>query len=480
MMLKGTIYLTGARAVFIITGFLLHVSLGRWLGPEQFGVFGVINSIVTVIELIFLTSIAKGVSRFIAEKEHSIRSIINSALAIQSLSGLAIFGILFFGADLIASLLYDQEMSTYFRMLSVLIPLAGLAFVYESTLNGIREFGRQAVVMVIFHISRLIGALSFVYMGLAVKGAVLGLIVADVIRFIVGRQFCTRLRSKGNYDRKRLIKFSLNMAVFSFAGIVLMNIDLIAVKIILKEDSMTGFYNAALTLSKMLSFMVGGLSVTLFPSIVKSIADNNKELTERYVNQSLKYLLLIIIPLTFLISATSEGLISFVYGKVYSVGAQPLSILIFGWAFLTIAMMFNTIILASNKPYVAAIIALLLIPANIFLNLMFIQRMGINGAAIATTIVYSINCIISGTYVLLRFKTLTNPVSVARILLSSIIIYLIAVFYPAEGFMLFANYIALSIVFFVLLIILGEITLEDIMNLKGSILKKLQKEKIAV
>src|SRR3989304_336065 len=224
-MIRGTIYITCSRAALILSGFVLNVIVGRWLGPEQFGVFGIINSIGTTIELILLSSLAKGVSKFIAENERSIRSIINGGLLIQAISGLFIFGVLFFGADLIASLLNDQEMAIYFRMLSLFIPIAGLAFVYESALNGIRYFGNQAVITIIFHITRLIGAIFFVYIGLAVK-------------------------------------------------------------VLLKDGAFTGFYNATLTISRMPSFMVGALGVTLFPLIVKSISENNEELTKRYISQS--------------------------------------------------------------------------------------------------------------------------------------------------------------------------------------------------
>jgi len=121
-----------------------------------------------------------------------------------------------------------------------------------------------------------------------------------------------------------------------------------------------------------------------------------------------------------------------------------------------------------------------LIPFSIVLNLTLIPIMGIDGAAWAATVTNIVGCALAGGYVYIRFNAFVNFASAVRILLASIITYLIAIFYPAEGFMLFANYIFLSIVFFVLLVILGEITIDDIMNLKGSVFKTLKKEKVAV
>ena len=476
-MFKGTIYLTGSRIVFIITGFLLNAMLGRWLGPEQFGIFGIINAVLTVFEVTIAASIARGVSKFVAENEASPRTVINGAFIIQAVSGIFIFAAVFFGADLIADLLQDHGLSGYFRMLAFLIPVTGLAIVYESSLNGIRAFGRQAVLILVFHISRLVWVLSFVVMGLAVKGAILGLIVAEITRLFVGRYFCRELGGKGSIGPMKLLEFGVQMGALSFTYVILMNIDLMAVKVILKESSLTGFYNAALTISKMPSFLMGALSATLFPSIVRSISENDRVLTEKYINQTMKYLLMIIMPLTFLISATTEGLIFFVYGSDYVPSAQPLSILIFGWAFLAISTVFNTIILATDKPYVAALIGLLLIPVSILLNLVLIQRMGINGAAWAATVTNVVGCALAGGYVYLCFNTLVKFASVARILLSSIVIYFLAILYPVSGALLLGKYFFLFPVFFILLFVFGEITIDDIINLKSSVFKILKKEK---
>jgi Na+-driven multidrug efflux pump len=123
---------------------------------------------------------------------------------------------------------------------------------------------------------------------------------------------------------------------------------------------------------------------------------------------------------------------------------------------------------------------LFLIPFSIFLNLTLIPIMGIDGAAWAATVTNIVGGALAGGYIYIRFNALVNFASVARILLSSIIIYLIAVFYPAKGFMLFANYMILSVVFFFLLILFKEITREDISAVKDKIFRIMQREKVTV
>ncbi len=479
-MFRGAFYMTIAKLVLVLTGFLLHTILGRWLGPEQFGIFGVINSFIVILEFILLASIARGVSKFIAEDEDKARTIINAGFKIQSVIGIAIFCIFFFGADLIANLLNDPILSVYFRMLSFLIPIAGFAVIYEFALNGVKAFGRQATILIIFHISRLIATLFFVYIELSVKGALMGIILSDIIRLLAGRYFCRDFRSKGDFPFKRLLTFSLHIGIYSIAGTLLFNIDLIAVKVLLKENLFAGLYTSALSIARMPWFIAGAVSMALFPLASKSISDGNDDLTKKYLSQTLRYVLAICIPFSFLINATSQSLVPMLFGQGYADAAAPLNILIIGMSFMTINTILNTVILAGERPFIAVAIGMSLVLIDIILNIFLVPEMGITGAAWATTITGITGCVLSGGYLFHRFGFRVNLGSAARILLSSVIIYFIATFYLAEGFMLFANYIALSIVFFVLLIILGEITLEDIMNLKGSILKKLQKEKIAV
>ncbi len=479
-MFRGTFYMTIAKLVLVLTGFLLHTILGRWLGPEQFGIFGIINSFIVMLEFILLASIARGVSKFIAEDEDKARTIINAGFKIQSVIGIAIFCIFFFGADLIANLLNDPELSVYFKMFSFLIPIAGFAVIYEFALNGVKAFGRQAIIMIIFHISRLIATLFFVYIGLSVKGAIMGLILSDIIRLLAGRYFCKDFRSEGDFPLKQLITFSLHIGIYSVAGTLLFNIDLIAVKVLLKENLFAGLYTSAQAIARMPWFIAGAISMALFPLVSRSISEGDDELTKKYLNQTLRYVLAICIPFSFLINATSQSLLPMLFGQVYADAATPLNILIFGMSFMTINTILNTVILASERPFVAVAIGMVLVLIDIILNIFLVPKMGINGAAWAATITGIAGCVLSGGYLFYRFNIRVNLASAARILLSSIIVYFIATLYLTEGFMLFANYIALSIVFFVLLIILGEFTIGDIMNLKGSILKKLQKEKIAV
>ena len=129
----------------------------------------------------------------------------------------------------------------------------------------------------------------------------------------------------------KIIKFAAPVILFSLAFNLVMSLDLFFVKAILREKAQVGFYTSAVALSKAPYFIFLALSSTLFPSIAKSTSNKgSEELTKRYINQSLRYVLIFLVPCAFIISATSRDLISLVYTGKYLTAAYPLSILIFG------------------------------------------------------------------------------------------------------------------------------------------------------
>lgn len=460
----------------MLSGCFLHAILARWLGPEQYGIFGIISAFIIMIEAILLGPVARGVAKFIAQNEESSRSIINGGLKTQGIISFTIFMIFFLCAQPIADLLNDSNLGQYIKIFSLLIPVSAFYFIYESALNGKKFFGKQAITGIIFSIVKVMAVIFFVYLGYGVIGAIYGLILADFIRLVIGRHFCRQLTSKGDFDQKKLNKFALQMVILSSTSVLLWNIDLMAVKILLKENLQTGLYVSAQTLARFPIFIFGPISMTLFPFIAKSISEGDKELTGKYIDRTFKYLSLLVIPIVLLVSATSSNLISLVYSKTYLPAAPSLSILIFGMAFITINKVTQTVIIAGSKPYVAVFIELLLVAISIFLNSKLIPMLGISGAAWATTITNLIGCVLSAGYVLWHYKALIEPVSVFRIVLASLVIYVIALASPSNGIFLFINYLGSFLIFLFLLFIFREISLEDVQLVKSFIIRMVNRQ----
>lgn len=62
----GTIYLMFAQAAFVASGYAIHIGLARLLGPWDYGIYAVVISLMTMVNLILTTGIPQAVSKYVA------------------------------------------------------------------------------------------------------------------------------------------------------------------------------------------------------------------------------------------------------------------------------------------------------------------------------------------------------------------------------------------------------------------------------
>jgi len=104
----------------------------------------------------------------------------------------------------------------------------------------------------------------------------------------------------------------------------------------------------------------------------------------------------------------------------------------------------------------------ILLVVNLVLNTILVSIYGLIGAALATTITGFLGVLIAGIYIYNRFHSLTNLLSLFRILVASSIIYLCARVFPVAGTPLLAYYAGLLAIYFALLFLFRETREEDI------------------
>jgi O-antigen/teichoic acid export membrane protein len=112
-----------------------------------------------------------------------------------------------------------------------------------------------------------------------------------------------------------------------------------------------------------------------------------KRLTAKTIKFSLYITLIISVPIYF-----GSGIISseFLYGAKYQDSVEIVKILLLGILFLTFGKVGSHYFVIKGKPWIHMATAFLVLSVNIILNIYLIPRLGINGAAWASTASYSI------------------------------------------------------------------------------------------
>ncbi len=443
----------------MVCNFILHAYLGRSLGPELYGVFGVISAFIFVNEYMLLKGVYETISKFIAEQDESAKTIIRMTLKMLGTVCLLVGAVYFLFAQQIALLMNDPELSVYIKLFSFIIPIVGISTVYLGALNGLRQFGRQALISIVFSTVRLVSVILLVFLGFSVKGAVLGLILAELFRLGISKRLCRPANVNIKVDGRKIFRFGLQLMGIALVSSLIMNLDLFAVKIILKDNLQTGFYTAATTIAKAGLFLMFPVALTVIPTISKSISDGNRVLTEQYIEKALRLLLMFVLPLSLIIMATSRNCISIIYGDSYLAASGALNMLILATVLLSLKVVMYNVMVASGRPRYIILIGMFSLFIDVLLMMALVPRMGLMGAAMATAITHAFGFLLSYWYVARKYMTRALSPSLIRIVLASLAVYFIARLYAPAGMMLFLYYVLLLCVFFVILVMMKEINI---------------------
>jgi stage V sporulation protein B len=473
---KGTNQLVIAQMVFLLSGYVIHLVLGRYFGPETYGTYGVVLSLMTTINLLLIVGFPQGASKYIAAGS-AIGSIIRQSTKIQTIFAIVIFAAYLGLAGVVADALNDPSLAPYIRISAFVVPVYALYCMYNNGyLNGLRRFDKQAKTLIISSVVKMGAVFALVFLGLGVNGAIFGYLAAAIVGlFLAWRYLGTVARSAASFDLKKLLKFGIPATILSVSIFLLINIDLFMVKAILQDNVSTGYYTSAGMLAKIPYYIFTGLSLIVLPSISRSVAINDVAMLRSYIRQAMRHMLILLLPLVLVISATSSELISLVYSSAYIDAARPLSLLIVGLGLLSIFLMLTNIIMGSGKPKIAMLLGLLMVPLDVGLNLWLIPHHGLMGAAIATTATVACGALVALAYVLLKFRTLGSMKSFVRIGVTSGAIYGIVLQFSIDPVFLPLLYITLAAVYLGALFLTGEASRNDLEALKSILPTKLGK-----
>ncbi len=469
---KGTVFMMLAQFVFLLSGYIIHIGLGRMLGPADYGIFGIIISCLTVFEIFLMKGLPQSISKFTAGSFEKAKAIFKKALKLQLIMASSLALLYFASANILAYFLKDPSLSYYIRLSALLIIPLTLFYMYvNGFLNGLRRFREQSLLLSLNAVLKMGLVFFFVWLGYRITGAITSYILAAVISLIIA-SFVLNLRkikgiSKIAVSNRQILVFAFPLIISSLSFTLLRNMDLLILKNILVENVKAGLYTASMTMSRVSTSLFVALSFTLLPSISKAVANKDIVLTKKYISESLRYLAILLFPMTFIISATSSNLISLFYSDKYILGAASLGILIFGSTFLATFSVLNTITIATGNLKIATLSAIAIIPLSAMLNYILIPIFELEGAALATTIATLSGTLFLSVYIIRKYNAFISPSSLIKILAASFLVFLITFYWQFSGIYLILTYLVSFALYFLILFLLKEFSKKDIKVLLG-------------
>ena len=462
---RGTLYVVASMLYFFLTGYVIYIALARFLlTPEQFGSYAIVIALVSIIVAIFSSGIEQSISKFVSAKRELAYAIKRKSLALIGLVSFVAALAYFLSAGYIALLLNDLSLIPLIQISAAPIFFFSLYSIYTGCLNGLKDFAKYSLATFIYLTFKLIFILGLAFIGFGLFGAVAGYAVAAFFAVAAVALISRFEKNEKTFEMQKLLKFALPVTAFAIVIKFWIDIDLFAVKAlspIAEAAALSGYYAAATTIAKLPQVIVVAFSSVLFPLVAGTSAQNDEKKTKFYISSAVRYSLLVLIPIVFLFSSTSEQLIVLIYSAKYASGAIALAILPFALAFFSLFFILATAIMGIGKPRIATGIGAIMLALALLLNFLLVPAYGIFGAAFSALISMFFGFLISGIYIYKKFHILFNTKSTAKIVFAGIVVYFISFFWEISGLLLIAKYLALIAVYAAILFCVREFTERD-------------------
>ena len=421
---KNMSWLFVSQIITSICGFIWTILMARYLGVEQYGIFGFAVSLTGILCILFDFGIGIHSVRHIATDYDSAPKYLGNAIPLKGL--FSIFG---FFVILIVLILMNCDELTITVTLLITIEQIIKKFVelMTATFQAFEEGKFQGISNTLLNVLTFIFILIAIYTDLGLYGIAIAYIAANMIALIYCYRILTKHLTKPHYEFDKKFCKMVTIAALPFAATAILSSIYYSIDMVMLTNMVgsyaTGIYNATYKLIGVLTLFYGIYSAVIFPVMSKFFKNNESMLLTLY-EKSIKYLLLAIIPIAIATMYYSKDIIHLIYGHQYDAASSILSILIWTVCLLFVSGAGNTLLNASYKEVTVTKIYAIAAVFNVALNFILIPYLSYDGAAI-TTVLSDVLIVIIQSYVIYKLGHRPNKklyIDIVKIITGSIIL----------------------------------------------------------
>ncbi len=395
----GWLFLAEFVGTCLIFG--INILIARKLGVDNFGQYSFVMSFVMFFASIADFGFNTVFIRDISQNHKLAKKYLEHSLLLKFFSGILILLI-----TLISSRIFARDVPMMFFL------VASLYVVFNSTNELLRAIFRARQLMKLeacFKVGERIifFLISFLIIKVGINSIlpILYTYLASSLLFLffIIVFFNNRIgRLIFKVDRNNLIYFLKEgwpIGLGAFFVTVYTSVDIILLKILLKDFTQIGIYAAAYKFLILAVTGLGLISAAFFPVLSEQVKSSKKPpIFKQYLGT---VFLVAMLGFSFLFFLNKE-IVNIFYGSNFILSARVLSILSISLIFIAIRDPFTYLFIAQGRKYVYLITVGIAAIANIIANIIVIPRYGIIGASWATVIAEFFVCIVTIGFVVIR------------------------------------------------------------------------------
>lgn len=460
----GTAQLLAGRAFAIACGYAITVMLARGLGPADFGVYGVIISVLTVVEMAGGLGIPGATTKLIPADESNAAAVARTGNFLLVVGSLVLFVVFCGLAPLLARLLDVPEGATLFRVAFLDLPLTALVFAYQAALYGHRRFGVISVSLALYAAAKLVGILTLLIWGLSITDA----LVANALGTL-GAAVYLGLRVPTASPRPSypligaLLRLAVPMGLFTALMFILFSIDLWVLKGVGSATPVeVGGYVAALNVARVLGIVTSVLSPVVFASVCQALATADEAMAQRHIQGAVRFALVTLAPACALVALNGEDIMVAIYSQAYAHTGRLLGLqaAAFGALALLDPLLMATFAGGQHRRIVAFLGAL--IPLAVVVNVILVGRLGALGAALGLAGILGLGAAGAIALAVARFGAIVRVTTLVRVLIAILVVAVADPWLDLTGAWLVVKLALLGILYGVVLALSGEVSIKDL------------------
>jgi O-antigen/teichoic acid export membrane protein len=394
------------RVLVIAIGMLFMVIVARVLGPEGRGLYAIIVTIVAIaVQLCNFGLHVSSVYFVSREGTLLLPSLIGNAIAVTIVVSIPV-ACLLYGLSLFAQQVVPLD-GIILALVVLAVPAGLLLLIFLNLLLGVnlvRQYNVTNLLIKLVSIA-LLGTLvlsgsasvSMVYTTVLI-GGLAG--VTFSYRHLT-RQCQSAIRiSFQLFDRT--FRYGIKAYLAALFSFLVIKQDILMVQYFMGQEHV-GYYSIAGEMAEQLMLLSAVVSAVLFPAL--SAIEKQKH-RWRTTKQVLCYIALAMGGIVSVAAFLSEPIITLLFGDEYSPAIESFQLLLPGVWFLSMASVLQNFIGSSGHagamvygPLVAAVV-------NFFGNIIFIRIMGIEGAALASSVTYALFFVTS--FIMIKHRRLNK------------------------------------------------------------------------
>jgi len=420
MLLKGASIIFLGTVVGQIFGLVGQIIIVRSLSPEQFGTVALAFSIVSALSGILVFGTPQGTARLLAADQNAQRQreFIQSGLLVALLGGISGAILIFIFRFKIQQLTNTPYLGTVLSVFVIYFLISPVQHVLDGALRGLQRSTQRVLAKNVFG---RIGAICLLVLLVLLQnpftGAVVYWLSLPILISIASVYFLSGTFSASHFVKilpKRsslveMVTFSWPLALSTISTLLMTQMDILMLGYFLSPADV-GLYRAVKPLKQVVLFFLTSFVFLYLPIATEYYTQGRLDDLDVLYTTATKWIVTATFPVVLTMVLFSSDIIRILFTDDYIPVSTAFTILMFGMFTRVIVGPNGATIQAINMPQVEMYAGLAGLITNLFLNAFLIPQLGIEGAALATTVSYMI---FNGIEVLILYNE-TGIVPISR------------------------------------------------------------------